>query len=190
MRITSLAHEQWSKIVSPGDTVIDATCGNGQDMLALAQLLNGQGELIGYDIQKEALQKSEERLKKSLTPDQLQIITFRHQSHETFLEKSAKLIVYNLGYLPGGDKSLTTQTVTTLQSLQSACGVIIPGGTISVMCYVGHEEGKREEEAVREFVQTLPSDRWCCTHHRIINRQQAPSLLLIQGLKSDRTISA
>ena len=179
MKITSLAHEQWSKIVSPGDTVIDATCGNGRDMLALAQLLDGQGELVGYDIQKEALQNSEALLKKSLTADQFQIITFRHQSHEIFLEKSAKLIVYNLGYLPGGDKSLTTQTETTLQSLQSACEVILSGGTISVMCYVGHEEGQREEVAIREFVQALPSDQWVCSHHRIVNRQQAPSLFLL-----------
>ena len=180
MKITSLAHEYWSKIVSPGDRVIDATCGNGMDMLALSKLLDGQGELIGYDIQKEAIQKSEALLKKSLTHDQFQIIAFHHQSHETFLEKSAKLIVYNLGYLPGGDKSITTQTETTLQSFQSACDVILPGGTISVMCYVGHEEGKREEGAIREFVQALPPDQWCCSHHRMINRHQAPSLYLIQ----------
>ena len=180
MKITSLAHEYWSKILSPGDTAIDATCGNGQDMLLLAQRLDGHGQLTGYDIQEKAIQKSQQLLKQLLSPELLKMVSWRHGSQAKFQEKSAKLIVYNLGYLPGGDKSITTQSETTLESLQAASEIVVVGGAISVTCYVGHEEGAREEAAVLDWAGGLsPNDWWCC-HHRLVNRSKAPSLLWIQ----------
>lgn len=95
------------------------------------------------------------------------------------------LIVYNLGYLPGGDKTITTESSTTLESLQAAFPLIMPGGAISIACYPGHPSGKTEEENVMTFASSLDPQVWSCCHHRWLNRRNAPSLILIQRQFTD-----
>lgn len=47
---------------------------------------------------------------------------------------------YNLGWLPGGDKSITTKLEDTLESIEAAKRLVKHGGMISVMLYRGHAE--------------------------------------------------
>src|SRR5215211_3302260 len=111
------AHKYWKEFFQPGDTIIDATIGNGHDTFFLAQLLQGEGTLIGYDIQPAAVEQTKKRLE-GLPIAFRKIICLKLKSHASFDESSAKLIVYNLGYLPGGDKTVTTQCTATLQSIK------------------------------------------------------------------------
>ena len=171
-----LAHNYWKQIVTHDSIVIDATGGNGHDTLALAKMKPKQ--LVAIDLQKEALDSTQARL----TPHTS--VQFFHQCHSTFPEEiqphTVSLIVYNLGYLPGGDKSLTTLTTTTMDSLKNALDLITPGGMISITCYPGHEEGKHEEEALIHFCSHLEAKKWSVCHHRWVNRNLSPSLLIIQ----------
>lgn len=179
-----LAHHYWRRLLSPGDTAIDATCGNGHDTLAIAKLLEGDGEneirLIAIDIQEKAIEATKSLLSQQLKRN----IRFIHGSHAKFPDdiepQSVALIIYNLGYLPGGDKTKTTLTSSTLESLGNALPLIKAGGAISITCYPGHEEGKAEEEKVLAFASALDPRIWSCCHHRWLNRRDAPSLLLIQ----------
>ncbi len=181
-----LAHLYWQEILAPGDIAVDATCGNGHDTLFLSKLMlkDGLGKVITMDIQAAAIAKSKELMAKELSTDALQRVYFIHGSHETFppdlKEGSVKLVAYNLGYLPGGDKNLTTKTHTTLSSIEAAQKLIVPGGIISITCYPGHPEGALEEVALLHYVETLPSHLWNCCHQRWLNRVKAPSLLIIQ----------
>lgn len=50
-RITEAAQAAWSGLVCTGETVVDATCGNGHDTLALARLVGPSGCIIAMDIQ-------------------------------------------------------------------------------------------------------------------------------------------
>lgn len=179
VKTTELAHDYWKRWIQPGDTVIDATCGNGHDTLALAQLINGTGQVFGYDIQPIAIEKTRHLLQATLTPAQLKTITLHCMSHECFMELSAKAIIYNLGYLPGGEKTVTTKVSSTLKSLQAACNIVCPGGFISVMLYPGHSEGANEEKEILAFAANLSSQEWSVLHHSWLNRQKAPSLLLL-----------
>ena len=106
------AYLYWQNLLKPADTVIDATCGNGKDALRLVQLVP-EGHVYALDIQETALQKARERIPNSN-------ISYYLQSHATLPEKEVKLVVYNLGYLPGGNKDLTTMTGSTLASLEQA----------------------------------------------------------------------
>ena len=181
-----LAHQYWEKLVLPGDIVIDATCGNGHDTLRLAQLAlkANTGQVYAYDIQSKAIEATQEYITKHLEAQQLPLLHFEQKCHSKFSPdiqpETVRLIVYNLGYLPKGDKTLTTQTETTLQSLKEAMRLIMPGGAISITCYPGHLEGAIEEEAILIFAASLNVEEWSCCHHRLINRSKAPSLLLIQ----------
>jgi hypothetical protein len=181
-----LAHTIWEKIVRPGDTVVDATSGNGHDTLALAKmaLTKNEGRLFALDLQKDALASCETKLREHLADPILSRVKLLEQCHSQFPEEikpgTVSLIVYNLGYLPGGDKSKTTKADTTLQSLQKALLLIQEGGCISITCYPGHSEGLLEEEKLLDFAMQLDPSRFSICHHRWVNRKKSPSLLLIQ----------
>lgn len=185
-----LAHSYWKRIVLGGDLVIDATCGNGHDTLFLAQLnLSEQkkGKLIAIDRQQQAISATQSRLSINLEPELLKQIDFYCGCHSIFPKEisqgTVKLIVYNLGYLPGSDKTLTTMTNTTCKSLENALALICPGGVISMTCYPGHPEGRIEEERILQFSKTLSPEEWSCCYHQWTNRKDSPGLLLFQKLK-------
>lgn len=181
-----LAHSYWSRLIKPGDIVIDATCGNGQDTYFLSNLAlkNGKGQVYGLDIQPKAIDLTRSYLQDRLPLDVLQQIELIVGCHSQFPDaiqpSTVATIVYNLGYLPGGDKSKTTQVETTLKSLQKALILVKKGGLISITCYPGHEEGSLEQHAVIKFVESLPATDWSCCHHLWTNRKKSPSLLIIQ----------
>jgi hypothetical protein len=175
-----IARRYWEHVLKPGDTVIDATLGNGHDALFLAQLLQGKGKLICYEIQEKAIEQAKKRLQE-LPVDYLNTIQFKHQSHHSFEEEGVKLIVYNLGYLPGGDKKITTLRETTLKSLERGLGALCPKGAISITCYPGHEEGAHEEKLLLDYLRTLPAAQWQICYHQWINRPASPSLIWLQA---------
>lgn len=182
-----LAHSLWEKAIKPGDIVIDATCGNGHDTLALAKmaLTSTSGCLFALDKQTAAIDSCQNHLSKQLPKNIYEKISFILGCHSRFpLElapESVSLIVYNLGYLPRGDKTMTTTTETTLISVENALQLIKKGGMISITCYPGHEEGKIETNKLLEYVTKLNPRLWSCCHHSWINRESAPSLLIIQS---------
>lgn len=179
-----LAHRFWKELLNPGDTVIDATCGNGQDSLVLARHLDATGKLYLIDIQSDAIKQSRDKLSGALPALLLERVEFIQGCHSQFpgsiLPSSVRLVVYNLGYLPGGDKALTTVTETTLKSMSAALDLLIPGGALSITCYPGHCEGKREEEAILNWAADLDPKSWSSSWHRWLNRRASPSWLLIQ----------
>lgn len=185
----ALAHSSWKSIVTSGDTIIDATCGNGHDALFLAQLLfqeDNKGTLFAFDIQPEAIEATRKRLETGFQGNLPKNICFITGCHSSFPQEvapnSVKLIVYNLGYLPGGDKSKTTMLETTSLSINKACDLITKGGLISITFYPGHPEGQKEETIILEEIAKLDPQKWNCCHHRWINRKQSPTLLLIQSI--------
>jgi SAM-dependent methyltransferase len=179
-----LAHSYWQRLLSPTDTVIDATCGNGQDTLTLAKLCS-EGTLYAIDILPRAIELSTAYLCQNLTAEQMKRIRLIQGCHSHFpaviQPATVKLIVYNLGYLPGGgNKNLTTMVDSTLLSFQNALPLIQNGGAISIALYPGHPEGLREQEKILLFVRELSPKIWNICHHQWPNRVNSPSLLLIQ----------
>jgi SAM-dependent methyltransferase len=171
------AHFYWKNLLKPDDHVIDATCGNGKDTLRLAELIP-EGHVYALDIQEIALQKARELIPYSNISYLLQC----HSRLPAGLPAGRfKLVVYNLGYLPGGNKNLTTLTATTLESLEKAAQLIVIGGALSITCYLGHPEGALEEQAVHGWVTNLDPQKWHITHH--VWREKSPTLFFIVKLK-------
>lgn len=181
-----LAHSYWRRLLKPGDMVIDATCGNGHDTLMLAQiaLTDDSGLVFAIDIQEKAIKNTQALLKNHLSVSRYNRVHLIQESHEKFPtiieQHSIRLIVYNLGYLPGTNKTMTTMTNITIKSLKEALGKIQEGGAISIACYPGHKEGAIEESAILDWARALDPCTWSVCHHRWLNRNLHPSLILIQ----------
>lgn len=181
-----LATQYWQKVLKEEDWAIDATCGNGKDTLKLARLISPKGGIISLDIQEKALENSNILFTSELEPEKRARIHLFRMSHNTFPgmvnNLPIRLIVYNLGYLPGGDKQITTKTETTLESIKKALTLILPDGLISITCYPGHLEGAKEQEALLAFITHLDPLLWNICHHTWPNRLKSPSLLIIQKM--------
>ena len=54
-RVLPFSKSLLEKIVSAGETVIDATAGNGYDTLFLAKLVGESGKVFSFDVQQEAI---------------------------------------------------------------------------------------------------------------------------------------
>lgn len=174
-----LTKSYWKKHLSAEDIAIDATCGNGYDTLFLAQL--PCRAVFGIDIQPEAIESTKKILEKHGAADRVSLYCCSHQSFEQLkISLSPKLIVYNLGYLPKGNKNFTTQTETTLASLESAINILGDQGAVSITCYPGHSEGEREEKAILSWAQSLSPKQWLVCHHRWLNRERSPTVFWIQ----------
>ena len=172
------AHRIWKNHLKHGGIVIDATCGNGHDTYILSQTPINQ--LFAVDIQQSALDHTHKRI------GQDSRISYHLCCHSclNFTSGPVDLIVYNLGYLPGGNESLTTTKATTLQSIQNGLNLLTPyTGLISCMLYPGHLEGSIEKDALLSFGSKLSSKKFQVTHYQHLNRNNAPSLLLIKKIK-------
>ncbi|KAH7673811.1 S-adenosyl-L-methionine-dependent methyltransferase protein [Dioscorea alata] len=186
-KVTELAHSVWGSLVQKGDTVVDATCGNGHDMLALLKMVangSGRGCVYGMDIQRSAIENTSLLLKESVDEDEREMVKLFlvcHSKMETVIPKDTpvRLIVFNLGYLPGGDKTIITMSTTTLMALQSASHILHSGGLISMVVYVGHPGGREELQTVESFASSLPTESWVTCKFEVSNRPTGPVLVLI-----------
>lgn len=151
-------HQRLAEIIEPGDLCLDATAGNGFDTLFLAQRAGDAGTVHAMDVQKDALRSTERLLEQSDVRERVTTHLTCHSKMETVLPGNAKgrirAITFNLGYLPKGDKSITTRKETTLPAVRNAYDWLAENGVLSVLCYRGHPGGKAEEEGIRELIET------------------------------------
>jgi hypothetical protein len=181
------AHDLWKNHLRIDATVIDATVGNGFDSLELAKLIlrEKNGSLIGFDIQKKAIENTKKLLGDNLSPMQLENVFLFLSSHEDFScinRSNINLVVYNLGYLPRSDKKIKTKITSTLISIKNAINILAPNGALCITCYPGHVEGKEEEIHLVKYFENLNPRKWEVCFYRWINKKNAPSIIWAKKL--------
>ena len=152
MKLLDFAHYYIQEVLSYGDVAVDATVGNGFDTLFLARCVGKEGLVIGFDVQLEALAKTQQKITSEM---KVELHHCGHETMETFLSTPIKACMFNLGYLPYADKSIVTQPESTLKAIKTALWHLAPKGRISIMVYVGHAGGKAEADAILSFVNQL-----------------------------------
>ncbi len=178
-RITLLAHAYLDLVVKEGDTVVDATAGNGHDTLYLAQKVGPQGNVYAFDIQENALAQTAGLLREKKLSNRVTLIGESHSYISEHVKVPLAAAVYNLGYLPGGDHSIVTKSHTTCESIKQALALLMPGGLITVILYPGHPEGTREKEELIPFCESLAPAKYTALHMERLNRQTMPPELLV-----------
>lgn len=175
-KIITTAKSYLEDITLPTDTVIDATCGNGHDTAFLSQLVK-QGHVYSFDIQKEALENAQEKYT-------LDNVTYIHDGHEhvsQYVTSPVKGAIFNLGYLPGGDKAITTNFPTTKLALEEIFKLLAPHGRIAIVIYHGHPSGQTERDALLSELAMWPQDSATVLQYQYINQKNnAPFLILIE----------
>lgn len=175
------SHEIIKQALVSGDTVIDATVGNGNDTVVLAKAVGSMGKVYGFDIQEEAIDKTKEKLLLTGLLPQTELILEGHENIENHVPEDANLgaVMFNLGYLPSGDKSIITKPATTLSAIQQSLVRLRKGGILSLMIYYGHEGGIKEKDAVDDLVVNLEQEKFQVLQYQFVNQKNNPPYLYL-----------
>lgn len=175
---------RWSHLLMeahlrPGDLAVDATAGNGHDTLFLARLTGPEGHVHAFDVQESAIEETRRRLEQGgIAPGSFSL---HHTGHENLLqhvpqEQHGRIsgVMFNLGWLPGSDKSVITRAQTTLTALDAALKILAPGGLLTLAVYPGHEGGREEQSAVSQWAESLPARAFEVQQLRPVNSAAYP----------------
>lgn len=178
-----LAHFFLRERLRNGDRAVDATCGNGHDTLLLARLVGPTGKVWAFDVQSAALAVAAERLTAAGCRDWVELLAVGHERLAELVAEPLQAVVFNLGYLPGGDRQTVTSPASTVAALEQAFSLLAPGGLILIAVYTGHPGGEAERQAVELWAAGLSPA--CCNVWRScqLNRSAAaPYLILVESL--------
>jgi hypothetical protein len=171
------------EVVQKGDLLVDATVGNGHDTLFLLKLAQDLDcRLIGFDIQQDAIEKAKEKIGAC---GSVEWIVDSHEKFDVYPQiREVGLFVYNLGYLPTKNKTITTMAESTLNSVEKALKYVRVGGGLAITCYSGHSEGKKEILALEELTQRLDSRVFAVSCTQWVNRKECPRVILIKKMRN------
>lgn len=178
----TLIHDALARVLVPGCAAVDATAGNGHDTLFLAQGVGPGGEVWAFDVQAAALEATRARLDAARAAGQaLGRVHLVHAGHEDCLAhlpappRTFTVAVFNLGYLPGADrtgaeKPRVTSAATTLEALTALMPRMTRGGIVALHAYTGHRGGTGEARALMALCRALPYTEWSVWHTRTLNK--------------------
>jgi len=184
-RISEFNHHLLRPFIRAGDTVVDCTVGNGHDALFLAERTGKEGRLFGFDVQEEALDNTRERLLEGgIDADRFTLILDAHERIERYVSAGIAAAVYNLGYLPGGDRAVVTGREGTIVSVDKALKLLRPEGVVSVTLYYGHKGAADEAEGLLDYARGLDPDSLKVLQLHYPNQPNGPpSILIIQRMR-------
>lgn len=179
--IINYSHHLLEISVENGDTVIDATCGNGHDTLFLSKLVGEEGKVLSFDIQKQAIDTTKERLEKeNIKNVELIWDNHAHMTHYLTMDKIGMIggAIFNLGYLPGSDKEIITNAPSTIIALDTILLYLKRKGILVLVVYHGHEGGQEEKEALLKHVIKLEQKKYNVLQYRFINQVNNPPFII------------
>jgi predicted methyltransferase len=158
MHFTVEAQRIIGQHVSSGDIAIDATAGNGHDTVFLAEQVGETGTVYAIDIQASAIEQVRTRLSERHLLDRVRLSVSDHKHLEQIVapEHHGRIacVVFNLGYLPFGDKTIITTQTSTLAALEGALSLLRVNGLMTILAYVGHPGGREEAQAVQAWLES------------------------------------
>ncbi len=176
-----LAADILREVVQPGDTVVDATLGNGHDTLLLSQLVGENGHVIGFDVQEQAVAHARARLEEQGVAARCTLFCLGHEHMAERVAAPVRAVVFNLGWLPGGDKRITTRWETTHAAVDAALRLLMQGGVCTICAYPGHAAGDEERAALTAYLSSLRPQEYNVLHQRFLNAGPgAPECFVIQ----------
>lgn len=176
--ILQLAKDRLLSTANQSGVYIDFTMGKGRDTLFLSSLCP-DGKVFAFDIQPSAISATKALLEQNHITNATLIL----DSHDNFLNYVSGSIdggLFNLGFLPGGDKGITTRRGSTLLAVKRAMQALKVGGAIGVAVYPGHEEGRLEGEELQQYFSTVDKKFYDIFIYRLLNVSDSPYMMIIE----------
>ena len=176
-QITEWCHHFIREHVKEGDICIDATAGNGNDTELLCKLVGDTGKVYAFDIQERAVSNTKERLEKADIAHRAEVMRESHVNMTQYAKPgSVSCIVFNFGYLPGGDHALATRKESSIAAIHAGLGLLKKGGLMSLCIYSGGDSGFEEKDAILQEIEQLDGKQYLVIVSRYYNRPNHPPI--------------
>lgn len=175
-QITEWCHHFIKDHVKEGDVCIDATAGNGNDTLLLAQLVGDAGKVYAFDIQSQAIESTKKKLEEHQVAERAEVIQDSHAKMADYVKEEVSCIVFNFGYLPGGDHALATKKESSIEAIETGLEMIKKGGLMSLCIYSGGDSGFEERDGILEYLKTLNTKKYLVILSQYYNRPNNPPM--------------
>ena len=167
--------------IGEGDVVVDFTMGNGHDTEFLSKTVGESGHVYAFDIQQSAVDSTARNLEAAGCPENYTLICDSHHNVKKYVEGPIKAGMFNLGWLPGGDKSITTMRETTMPAIEAAIDLLGDDAILNIAVYPGHPEGDAEGKMICEYLSGLSRYKVCATKIKILNSPTSPFFIIIEN---------
>lgn len=171
-----------AQVLGPDDIAVDATVGNGIDTLFLSRQVGPAGRIFGFDVQQEALDSAKDRLDKEGCMENVHLFWAGHERMADLLpsevQGAVRAVMFNFGYLPGGNESVVTRPETSCAAINAALSVMDRGALCSMVLYTGHPGGMEEAQAVEAHCRSLPLDTARVMECQMINHPTSQTRVL------------
>lgn len=175
------AHQFLIPALQSASCVIDATAGNGNDTLFLCQQTPPECRIVACDVQQIAIRKATERIAQYGYCDKVRWIHDDHANLAEYVVTPLNAAIFNLGYLPGQDHDLTTNSASVEQALAALLTRLAPCGRITVVAYPGHAPGRVEIENLEAWLAQCPQSSFVVSRQTFINQRNNPAILYMIG---------
>lgn len=179
-KIAMLAHDILKDYIHEDSICADFTMGQGNDTLFLANVAP-IGKVYAFDIQQAALDQTRRKLEEGRSAH-VELILDSHEALCTYIKEPLDVGIFNLGYLPNGDLSITTMCDQSMRAIQLAFGKLKRHGMLVLVLYVGHDEGKKEAEQIIAWCEQLPLNLAIVMKVSMLQKPLAPILLAIEKI--------
>ena len=161
--------------ISEIKVAVDMTVGNGFDSKNILEILQPE-KLYCFDIQKEALENSRTLLEKY---SNCELILENHKNFYKYVKENIDFAIYNLGYLPKGDKYITTNAEDVEESLKKLLEKLNSKGVIFITFYIGHSAGQIESLEISKFLQNLNQKEYTILKFTFENQKNNPPYVVM-----------
>lgn len=175
-QITEYCHRFLEGYIEEGDICIDATAGNGNDTQYLCRLVGDNGRVYAFDIQQDAIAYTRERMNECGYGNRVCLIKDGHEKMGEYVMENVSAIVFNFGYLPGGNHAISTRADTSIRAIEAGMKLLKRDGVMSLCIYSGQDSGYEEKDAILAYLKELDSKKWLVILHQFFNRKNDPPL--------------
>ena len=181
-KIVDMMHDLILTYLKEDSIAVDFTLGQGNDLLFLAKQSKIQ-HVYGFDIQKEAIDITRQKVEEESLQDRVTLILDGHQHCDQYI-KTFDVGIFNFGYLPQGDHKITTMLETSKQAVDKALSMLTKKGILILVVYPGHEQGKIESAYFDEWCDSLSGHTYNVLYVRLANHKSAPYGIMIEKIKN------
>lgn len=181
-KVLSFSKKVLKEIIDKNSIVVDATCGNGNDTLFLTK--TSAKKVYAFDIQNIATSRTTNLLKENNLLSKCEVILDSHTNIDNYIVEQIDGVIFNLGYLPNADHSITTVGESTIKAVEKSLKLLKIKGRIVIVVYWGHDSGKIEKEILLEYLSSLNQKEVEVLQYQFINQKNnAPFLIVLEKLK-------
>lgn len=163
--------------VKEGDICMDATAGRGNDTALLCELVGDAGKVFAFDIQEAAVKATKERLLSLGYENRAEVLLKSHTEMGQYAdEETVSCILFNFGYLPGGNHSLATRKETSIEAIETGLTLLEKDGLMSLCIYSGGDSGFEERDALLAYLKTLDAKKYLVIVSAYYNRPNNPPI--------------